>query len=322
MTNRMPPIAGQARASSGWSNRVLLLALAGILFLTLYPFRFTSRAMPLAHSSPFLLGGVAKRGRELLDVTLNILLFVPFGFGLSEKLRERGWTRKTTFFAAGVIGFLVPYSIEFIQQYTPSRQSRWEDVCTNTTGAIAGFLMFTLCGRLLVKWASKVEGALRAWLTLRRAALLVPIYFVLWFGFSVALQKEARSVNLYSGSRHLAIATPGAAYELGPGAALAARIHHIKAAELKGYNFIYDALIFFPAGALFGMAVIPFGPRDIAASVLLAVEIVLPPWLLARILSHVSGHAFSVRSILLCLILVLAGGIWINTDRRSAAAET
>lgn len=322
-THVPPPNSWQLAPASAWSNRIFLLALAGILFLTFYPFQFAMRATPALHSSPFLLGSVRKPGgRELLDAVLNILLFMPFGFGVSEKLRERGWARKTIFFAASIAGFLLSYCIEFTQQYTPSRQSRWEDVCTNTTGAIAGFLLFALCGKFLVTWASRVERALRAALTLRRAALLLPIYFVLWFGLSVALQQEALFLKFDSHSRFPAGAKRGAVYELGPGAALAKRIHHIKLSEAKGYEFIYDALIFFPAGALFGLTLVPFGPRDIAACVLLAVEFVLPPWLLDRILSHVGSRPASVESILLSLILVVAGGLWINADRRSAITDT
>jgi VanZ like family len=321
MTGNTPPISGRAASPHGWSNRIVLLALAGIFFLTFYPFQFASRAARPIHSSPFLLGGVAKGGR-VLDVVLNILLFIPFGFGVSEKLGERGWTRKATFFATWFVGFLVSYSIEFLQQYTPSRQSRWEDVCTNSIGAIAGFILFAICGALLIKWASRLEFALRASLTLRRALLLVPIYFVLWFGLSVALQKETQSTSWRSESRLLVGAKRDRANELGPGAALAKLIRRPKPAELKGYSDIYDALIFFPAGALFGLAAVPFPPRYILASLFLAVEFVLPPWLLARILSHVSGRPASAGSILLSLILVVAGSLWINADRRSAAAVT
>jgi glycopeptide antibiotics resistance protein len=300
-----------------------LLALAGILFLTFYPFRFALRSSHLAHSSPFLLGGVAKGGsRELLDDTLNILLFMPFGFGVSEKLRERGWTGRTIFIATWIVGFLLSYSIEFTQQYTPSRQSRWEDVCTNTTGAIAGFLLFVLCRKWLVKWASKVEDALRAWLTIRRVAVLLPIYFILWFGLSAILQKDARYINIASDPRSLASARSAAAFELGPGTALAKQIHHVKMSEVQGYNFIYDALIFIPAGALFGMAAVPFGARDTTASLFLAAEFLLSPWLLERILWDVGGHPPSVESILLSLLLVVAGGFWINADRRSAVTDT
>ena len=73
----------------GCSNRILLLATAGILFLTLYPFRFDFHAAVPGGGSPFLLGRSEKTA-GLLDVFLNVLLFIPFGFGLAAKLRERG----------------------------------------------------------------------------------------------------------------------------------------------------------------------------------------------------------------------------------------
>src|SRR5580692_12606945 len=73
--------------TSSWSNRILILATAGILFLTMYPFRLNIH--PLANgASPFFLGKSGKSG--FVDAMLNILLFVPFGFGLGEMLRERG----------------------------------------------------------------------------------------------------------------------------------------------------------------------------------------------------------------------------------------
>src|SRR5450432_3848191 len=77
----------QNAPASSWANRILILATAGILFLTLYPFRFNYHVLP-NNASPFLLGKSAKSG--FVDALLNILLFVPFGFGLGEKLTERG----------------------------------------------------------------------------------------------------------------------------------------------------------------------------------------------------------------------------------------
>jgi glycopeptide antibiotics resistance protein len=311
---------------SGWSNRVLLLALAGILFLTFYPFRFSARAQSLDHLSPFFLAGIWKGGGPY-DVVLNISLFVPLGFGISEKLRDRGWSREKMFFATWVGGFLVSYTIEFLQQYTPTRQSRWEDVCTNSMGAIAGFALFQLCGSFLVRWALAAERVLRASLTLRRAALLLPIYFAVWFGISVALQRETRLTNwdrdsdngssarLYvDGTKYRDV------YDLGPGTGLAKIVGRTKPSELEGYAYIYDALIFFPAGVLFGIAAMSFGPRDLPTYllILLAVEVLLPPWFLDRILSHISGRPMSARSELLCLILFVAGGFWINGDRERA----
>src|SRR5208282_6364609 len=78
--------------SSGWSSRILIASMAGIFFLTLYPFRFDFSAHRAIHRSPFLLNAWGFPA-ALLHFSLNILLFVPFGFGLAEKLRERGKSR-------------------------------------------------------------------------------------------------------------------------------------------------------------------------------------------------------------------------------------
>ncbi len=516
MTRDTPAISRFVAPTTGWSNRVLLLALAGILFLTFYPFQFAPRATSLAHSSPFLLGGIAKGGRAL-EVYLNILLFMPFGFGVSEKLRERGWGWRATALATWIAGILLSYGVEFLQQYTPTRASRWEDVCTNSAGAIAGFILFALCGRFIVEWSSRAESALRASLTPRRALLLIPIYFVLWFGLSMCLQRETRLTNWDAESRLLvgngagqwqspnwkgsvsrlqfwnralpddlarsltaggmpagsqsgllasydflapapaqdqtkflpalswspgppptstqsalvfdrgswlssqvpvsnlvealektnqfslefaftpaesagvdggiisispaprrvdlfvrqqdsnlvfwfrsavtasqdgiiwsipntfvagqrrdvlltydgsdvSVYLDGKArpnvFELGPGTVLAESIRHVKATEFRGYSYIYDALIFLPAGALFGMVAIPVRSRVSAVTIVLAIEFVLPPWLLDRILSHVSGRPISVGTIFLSLVLVAAGSLWINADRRRPASGT
>jgi len=315
-----PAAASIRQASpSSWSNRVLTLALAGIFFLTFYPFRFAPRAQSLAHRSPLLLAGVAKSGRSL-EVYLNILLFMPFSFGLSEKLRERGWTRRATFFAALLAGFLLSYGIEFCQQYTPTRQSRWEDVLTNSIGAVAGFLLFELCGSFIVALAQNVERSLRASLTLRRAAVILLVYFALWFGLSLRLQKKARSINWTSYGHPATEWNRGGLRALGPGIVLARLIHNVKPREIAGYSFIYDALIFVPAGALFGLAVIPFRPQGVVAPLFLAVVFIAPPWLLDRILARASGRPMCLETVIICLILFAAAAVWINVDRGSAAA--
>ena len=123
----------------GWSNRILLLATAGILFLTLYPFRFDFHAAVPGGGSPFLLGRSLKTAR-LFDVFLNVLLFVPFGFGLATELRERGKSRAFTLALALATGALFSYCIEFLQLYVPPRDSGWEDIFANTSGSVAGFV--------------------------------------------------------------------------------------------------------------------------------------------------------------------------------------
>src|ERR1700677_2861145 len=98
--------------ASSWSNRILILATAGILFLTMYPFRFNFHLLPNG-ASPFFLGKSQKSG--FFDAFLNVLLFIPFGFGLAEKLRERGKSFAFTLAISLLAGGLFSYSIELLQ---------------------------------------------------------------------------------------------------------------------------------------------------------------------------------------------------------------
>lgn len=179
---------------SRWSNRILIAAVVGILFLTLYPFRFTFNRHLAGNMSPYFLAGWGK-DVEPFDAFLNVLLFVPFGFGLAEKLRERGTSRVSALGLTLAAGALLSYAIELSQFYIPVRDSGWEDVFTNSTGTAVGFLLFELSGGAMLRFFSARERVLAAFLTLRRALLILPIYFGLWFAISIPLQQETRLSN-------------------------------------------------------------------------------------------------------------------------------
>jgi glycopeptide antibiotics resistance protein len=175
----------------GWSTRLLILALIGILFLTLFPFRLTAHAKLSPISSPFLLGGWGKNAGGL-NVYLNVLLFMPFGFALGEKLREKGKSWVGTLIVALASGALLSYAIEFVQLYIPMRDSGWEDVVTNASGSVAGFVLFELCGAPLVRLLSVGESTLGKLVKWPRTALTLSVYFGLWLAISVPLQMQTR----------------------------------------------------------------------------------------------------------------------------------
>src|SRR5271170_4496682 len=106
-----------------WSLRILSLSVAGILFLTLFPFRF---AIPSGHSL-ILIAGMGKTGSSL-DIFLNVLLMFPLGFGLAEYFSERGKSRRFILISSFFAGFLFSYTIETLQIYVPGRDSGWGDV--------------------------------------------------------------------------------------------------------------------------------------------------------------------------------------------------
>src|SRR6202021_4243596 len=104
------PLDYSQNTSPSWSNRILILATVGILFLTMYPFRLNIH--PLANgASPFFLGKSGKSG--FVDAFLNVLFFVPFGFGLAEKLRERGKSIRFALLVTLAAGAVFSYAIEF-----------------------------------------------------------------------------------------------------------------------------------------------------------------------------------------------------------------
>jgi len=102
-----------SRPRSGWSNRIFILVIAAILFITLYPFSFDfGRRFPRA-LFPFSLDGWGKKAGSL-DAFLNILLFVPYGFVVAEKLRERGRSKLATLGLTFAAGALLSYGVEFL----------------------------------------------------------------------------------------------------------------------------------------------------------------------------------------------------------------
>jgi VanZ family protein len=512
MLSRSSALNDPSSPVAGFSNRIFLLTLAGILFLTLYPFRFALQGNLLPGSSPFLLGS-SEKPDHALDIFLNIILFVPLGFGLSERLREKGWSWKRALFVTWIAGALISYTIEFLQIYIPTRDSGWEDVITNSSGAALGCVFFALFGATMVGYLVRLDRLLRTTLTLSRTTVILCIYFGLWFTVSALLQKEThlddwspysqlylagdpqiaaapgwkgtvsalklwnivipddaaraltrgelplstyqgllasydffssdsmrdqvglvpdltwlpRPPNLpevrelaFDGRSWLASKAPIAGaihafqqtnqfslliactpaissadqrivsfaqpsgstdlllrqentnlvfwfrnplsvghaqlawnipdiffagrprrillsfdgsklalyvdgrrdpdvYILGPGARLAELIRRIKPVELEGYNYVYDALIFFPAGALLGIAVKGLKSRNLLSYLAVGVLFLLPVWIFAEILSHFSRRSASFNTMALCLVLAIAGSLWINSDRAQEA---
>lgn len=98
------------------------------------------------------------------DFVANILLFVPFGFGLAWRLEKRfRWS--TVLWVTVFASLLFTFSIELTQVFMPSRTSSWYDVAANTMGGTIGLLMFRVLGgyieRVLSALLTCFYGALR-----------------------------------------------------------------------------------------------------------------------------------------------------------------
>jgi VanZ family protein len=202
MSDHFPVTRSQPCAT--WSLRILSLSVAGILFLTLFPFRF---AMPSGHTL-ILIAGMGKTGTSL-DIFLNVLLMFPLGFGVAEYLSERGKSQRLILLSSFFAGFLFSYTIETLQIYVPGRDSGWGDVITNTSGSVLGAIAFGAFGDWVLRTAGNIEAALAAFLTPRAAALLFCVYFGIWLPVSFTLQKESRLSNWNANAVLLVNDNPG-----------------------------------------------------------------------------------------------------------------
>ena len=179
---------------SQWPNRILILSLIGIAYLTLFPFRFDFASPQSRNSSPFFLGPLVKHS-DSVQVFLNVLLFVPFGFGFSAHLRKRGVSKGLTLVLALAAGAVTSYAVEFLQFYIPTRNSGWDDITPNTLGAVAGCLLFGQWGEMLLTPLSEWESRAETWLSLRRASIFLLAYLGIFIILSIPLQRETRLSN-------------------------------------------------------------------------------------------------------------------------------
>src|SRR5439155_23233612 len=112
-----------------------LLYLAGILYLSLYPWQFV--AYPFART----LIWIPPIGRGLmLDAALNMLFYMPLGAAAFLALR-RGLLGFT---AAVALGVLVSFSVEWMQLSIPSRVSSLLDLLSNSIGALLGAVVASI----------------------------------------------------------------------------------------------------------------------------------------------------------------------------------
>lgn len=177
-----------------WRNRVLILSVFGIAALTLFPYGFSSSLHQQTRHS-FLLLRLAPKGLPPIDFVLNVLLFVPFGFGVPLRTRSRGTGVGRSLLLALAAGAVTSYMVEFLQLFIPTRDSSWDDVFSNAIGSVAGALLFAAFGNFILELASKAEEAIEPWVTPFRAGAMLALYFGSWLGLSVVLQKQTRLSN-------------------------------------------------------------------------------------------------------------------------------
>ncbi len=149
------------RIPGRWVIAGFLLGVAAILYLRLIPFSFVWPG-----HVPF--ERITWRPLNLRDVPLNVLLFIPFGFGLSGVLVRRGrrsgiWPRVL------LIGLALSTMLETLQMFMPERVPSPADVLANGIGALLGYGLYRA-------WAMGFGRALDRYATRRNLILGLTLY--------------------------------------------------------------------------------------------------------------------------------------------------
>jgi hypothetical protein len=204
MKTQVDPIIHSAEIR--WSPRILVLAALGIFSLTLYPFRFSAHAH-FTGRSPLLLQSLFK-GTGAVDSFLNVLLFVPLGFGLVHLVARKAKSPIATVLITYLAGALTSYAVELLQFYIPERDSGWQDIVTNSTGALIGGLIFVLIGRLFLEAAQRCESEIERLVSPRSVAFAVALYLIPWLLVSTHWGHKD-NLRLWNADSQLAVGATG-----------------------------------------------------------------------------------------------------------------
>lgn len=122
----------------------LMVYLLYLIILTMSPFRFS--ISPDRHFR--LLESLYTY--NIVELTSNIILFIPFGFLLFLLTKNSAWKDYTKVLMCGILGATLSLIVETYQLFLP-RGSTLSDVATNTMGAFIGAIVAKFCYKKTAK---------------------------------------------------------------------------------------------------------------------------------------------------------------------------
>jgi glycopeptide antibiotics resistance protein len=177
-----------------WAFKLMALSSLVIIACTLYPFRVEGNMLNDLELFSRLAGNMSDRR----DIVANILLFMPFGLGLTGCL----WLRRVPMvWQLGLVfGLSAAFSssVEIIQLFLPSRFPSYVDVLTNTSGGVCGLLWFYGAGYwtlgALAAVFLRIQRLFARW---RTAHLWASVWGYLAFALVIMLALYSSSLRIW-----------------------------------------------------------------------------------------------------------------------------
>lgn len=174
--------------SARWAKRSLLVGFLLIPATTLFPYQFFPDETAFRRSTPFLHWFSQDFG-NFQDIGGNILLYVPFGFGLALLATQKRCRNVTMLVSALVAAVSVSFITELLQAFLPTRDPSWADIAANSIGSLIGCLIFQFTTAPILSALLRLESKLRAYVSPRRVTAAFLCYTLFGILLSVSLQR-------------------------------------------------------------------------------------------------------------------------------------
>lgn len=186
-------------ATAGRRARPALLIAAGallcILYTTLFPFDFAFLVTATGTLPPPVFDWRPFQPDNLRDVIRNLILFVPFGFGVGAYLGLSGRRRKAATGLVFALGAVLSAAIELLQLGLPYRVAGLSDILANSTGALVGQLFYLAAGQSILTRVERLVHEIKPRLTVRRLAVALALYSAVMGLFLFWLQSAMNLSN-------------------------------------------------------------------------------------------------------------------------------
>ena len=177
-----------------WAIKIAIYSLLLILILTLFPFDFSANQ----YSSFTTIADNFSHRFTSADVIINILLFMPLGFGLMGCLYQRSQTQfqEAVSFTVVLLSCLIlSLAIEILQLFSPSRYPSFADVVSNSLGGLLGLFSFLQWRYELFYWTITQRPQTRSHVSFRVGVITFLGYAIFIFFISSHLQTTASIGN-------------------------------------------------------------------------------------------------------------------------------
>lgn len=173
-----------------WAPRIVTCSLLLVLLSTLFPFDFSFNGFSVKE-----IVGRFHTPSNFSDRLVNVLLFLPLGFGFAGLLQPTKRSTTAKLATVLIVSAGLSFAVEFLQVFLPLRAPTISDILTNSFGGLLGFVCFHLWKFQIFSYALALIEKCKDFLSIKRLTAGFIGYMVLTFLILSALLPSATNLK-------------------------------------------------------------------------------------------------------------------------------